>query len=94
MPPRDPYIAPILAAHGVAAGPEGYAWSELMALAVARGWHVSVEPAARGSSARRYRALVWTTDGSPFDSYSSRGRGATEEAALAHALAVALRHQS
>jgi hypothetical protein len=79
MPPRESPITPIRAAHG--AGGRPYRW------------HVSVDSAVRGSPARRYGALIWTTGGGPFGSSSPRGRGATVEAAPAHALAITLHRQ-
>jgi hypothetical protein len=88
-----PNVAAVLADHGVEPGPDGYATADLARLAENRGWRAGAEavPNARGYG--RYRAFVWQ----PADplrhsavSFASRGRGPTEEQALASALALAL----
>jgi hypothetical protein len=88
-----PDIAAVLAVHGITPGPAGYAHADLSRLAETRGWRAGAEPIPNARGSGRFRALVWQ----PADprrreavSFASRGRGTTEEEALAIALAVAL----
>lgn len=88
-----PDVAAVLADHGIEPGPAGFAHADLSRLAETRGWRAGAEPIANARGSGRFRALVWQ----PADprrreavSFASRGRGPTEEDALAVALAVAL----
>ena len=91
--PELPDVGAVLARHGLAPGPDGYPLAGLEALAEARGWRFGVEPATRPTRWTRYRAVVWRT-GDPRDpdprTFTARGRGTSEEVALAQALARAL----
>ena len=86
--------AAVLAAAGLEPGPDGYDPTALVAAIEGRGWRWSVEPLAGSPpTRRRYRALVVApTRRSPASdphgaTPTARGRGATEAAALAQALA-------
>ena len=91
-------VAAVLAAHGVAPGPEGYDAALLTAAAEARGLTASVEAVAGASptAAGRYRAVVWRSEARVWSSRSrdlrvahdwAQARGRTEAAALGKALA-------
>jgi hypothetical protein len=86
---------PVLAAHGVAPGPDGLDPADLAAAAEARGWRVSTEPAAgAGSPQRRWRATVMgpaSTGPAGVFAAGTHAYGATETEALAVALASMLR---
>ncbi|CAA9539352.1 MAG: hypothetical protein AVDCRST_MAG73-1753 [uncultured Thermomicrobiales bacterium] len=92
--PALPNVAAVLADHGVRPRACGYAWADLARLAEARRWQIRVEAASRPHGPAVHRAVVWfRPDTSPHRilmTQVARGRGATEEAALAQALAVAL----
>ena len=86
--------AAVLAAAGLEPGPDGYDPTALVVAIEGRGWRWSVEPRAASPPNRpRYRALVvapsrWSpASGGHGATPSARGRGATEAAALAQALA-------
>ncbi len=86
--------AAVLAAAGLEPGPDGHDPAALAAAIEGRGWWWSVEPLAGSPLNRpRYRALVvapvrWSAAGAgPAAPLTARGRGATEAAAMAHALA-------
>ncbi len=82
----------VLARHGILSG-TGNALAALEATIAARGWSHRTEERAAGSTRRsRYQALVFVRgEGSADPRFPSmlaaRGRGATEEAALAQAVA-------
>jgi transcriptional regulator with XRE-family HTH domain len=78
-----------LVAGGVPPGPAGYDASALLAAIAARGWHATVEELAPSQGGRkRYRAMVFGPAGGGHPTHvSARARGATEEDALAAALA-------
>ncbi len=82
------------ARHGIA--PEGTApnIATLTSAVSERGWHVHLEELTRDRSGRRrFNALVWCRpDGARFGIHV-RGRGFTEEDALATAVVRMLRHQ-
>jgi hypothetical protein len=87
---------PVLAAHGLVPGPDGFAVVDLVAFAAARGWRVSAEPAARPTLLRRWRATVLRssppgTAGAPVA--GTFAHGATEAEAVAVALASMLRRE-
>ena len=89
--------AAVLAAAGLEPGPDGYDPTALVAAIEGRGWRWSVEPLAGSPpTRRRYRALVvapshrLTAGGGQCATPAARGRGATEAAALAQALAKQL----
>ena len=87
-----PDVPAVLARHGLVPGPAGFALWELAAAAAARGWGWGVEPVADSRPLRRpFRALVFAPAPAGrrpgATSLSARGRGATEEEALAEALA-------
>ena len=95
--PALPDVAAVLAGHGLAPGPDGYALAELEGMAEARGWRCAVEDVERPTRWTRYRARVWL----PTDpvgprgtrramTLTARGRGTTAAGALAQALAKAL----
>jgi len=92
--PTQPNVDTVLAGHGVCPRSGGYEWADLARLADARRWRVRVESASRPHGRAVHRAIVWfRPDASPHRvlmTQVARGRGATEEAALAQALAVAL----
>ena len=92
MPTPRPDPGAVLLAHGLAPGAEGFARGDLLAFAEARGWAVSVEPTTRPTPRKRYRALIWqpTEPAGGLLARRSVGRGPTEAAALAAALAGAL----
>ncbi|MDQ3045375.1 MAG: hypothetical protein M3R06_09560 [Chloroflexota bacterium] len=83
--PTDQAITPNVASHDIVS---------LTSAVRQRGWHVHIEELSRDRSGRRrFTALVWCRpDGARFGIHV-RGRGATEEAALATAFARMLRHQ-
>jgi hypothetical protein len=92
--PHAPATTAVLAAHGIAAGPAGYAWADLAALATARGWRVTVESIhPRPTKGAAHRAMVHARAGGRSRAFAARGRGPTEEAALAMAMASALARQ-
>lgn len=88
-----PIEADVLARHGIEAAPDGYRFSALEATVTARGWTHRTEERDRGSSRRsRYQALVFVRGRGSVDlrfpsMLAARGRGETEEAALAQAVA-------
>ena len=83
----------VLARHGIQPGPGGYGLMTLEATAAARGWSHRTEERAPSASRRgRYQALVFARGAPGADPrfaplLTARGRGETEEAALAQALA-------
>ncbi len=83
----------VLARHGIEAGPGGYGLLTLEATAAAHGWSHRTEERTPGSPrGRRYQALVYFRGAPGADPrfaplLTARGRGETEEAALAQALA-------
>ena len=91
--PELPDVDAVLAHYGIQSGPDGFAWSDLVGLAEARGWHAGTEEVPRPTPWTRYRAIVWRP-GDPrarsTATLTARGRGLTEEQALASALASAL----
>ena len=65
------------------------AWPRLAAMAEAHGWRYRVEDAAPGTNRRTnvpHRALVWLPGGDGVATINARGRGKTEEEALARAV--------
>ena len=84
-------VTPVLGRHGIEPGPRGYELATLERAILARGWrHRTEERRNRGA---RYQALVFArlegvapTDPDHVSSLWGRGRGATEEEALALAL--------
>ena len=82
----------VLARHGIASG-TGDGLAALEATIAARGWNHRTEERAAGSTRRsRYQALVFVRGEGCADPrfpsmLAARGRGATEEAALAQAVA-------
>jgi hypothetical protein len=95
--PQQRDIANVLSSVGLAPGPEGFAWSDLVAFADANGWRAGTEEVPRPTPWTRYRAIVWRP-GDPRlpeqPTLTARGRGQTEEQALAAALASALKRWS
>ena len=91
--PHLPDVDAVLEAHGIGPGPEGYDLAALAAAVEGRGWSYRTEeldPDHRGRD--RYRALVFRrTGGLVATGYAAtrsyRGRGRTEEEALARAVA-------
>ena len=91
-PGGDP--AAVLAAHGLAPGPEGWDGAALAAAAEARGWAWSAEPIAGARPGQLgWKALVFDPAsrgerrGRLPTTRHARGRGSTEAEALAAALA-------
>ena len=87
---------PVLAAHGLLPGPAGFDPADLAAVAAARGWGVSTEPAAKATPARRWRATVSARRpgrGKEVSLGGAHGHGATAAGALAVALASLLRRE-
>jgi hypothetical protein len=91
--PEHPDVDAVLALHGIIPGPNGFSWADLVGLAQARGWHAGAEEVPRPTPWTRYRAIVWRPSDPRFRgkaTLTARGRGLTEEQALAAALASAL----
>ena len=90
--PADP--AAVLARFGLAPGPAGWSVRDLLALARDAGLTAVVEPEDRPTRGRRFRALVFRPAdplaGTARGTGSARRHGATEEGALAAALASML----
>ena len=91
--PHRPDASTVLARHGIEPAAGGYDLGTLSATIADRGWQYCTEargPGYHGSG--RYRALVLVRGEGIADSrfvsmLAARGQGATEEAALAQALA-------
>ena len=86
-------VARELRRHGVVLDPAGDAWAVLVAATEARRGRFRVEEAAVRAGHHRplpHRALVWQVETNTAATLSARGRGATEEEALARALLVML----
>jgi hypothetical protein len=86
---------PILAAHGLTPGADGFAAADLVAFLEGRGWTVSAERTDLAAPSRRWRATVFARrpqggGGHVLLSGVTR-HGATEGEALAMALASLLR---
>jgi hypothetical protein len=87
---------PVLAAHGLVPGPDGFDPVDLAAFAEARGWWVLAEPTARPTLIRRWRASVLRPSSTGTAGALVAGtvaHGATEAEAVAVALASMLRRE-
>ena len=84
----------VLAAHGLAPDAAGvFDLADLAATVAAHGWSWTADAAARPTRYFRHTATVWQPvdpPRRPMVAFTSRGRGPTEAAALAQALASAL----
>ena len=83
-------IVILLAANGVRPRSGEFELSELELLAERRGWRVGVDTLPLTHKVNRFRAVVWGLDPSGRRHRSVHGRGGTQGAALAMALALAL----
>ena len=94
--PIKPAAAAVLAAHGCVPDPAGWRFVDLVDLAAAAGLWAVVEPVEQPTAGQRYRALVFRPSdpraGGDHATRAARKRGATEEEALAAALASLLGH--
>ena len=94
--PALPDVGAVLAAHGITPGPTGYELAVLTGVLDARGWDHRVEELDPGHPSRdRFRAIVFRRTGNLVGGAAGvtrayRGRGRTEEEALAQALAAML----
>jgi hypothetical protein len=96
--PRIPDVVGVLAQHGLAPGPNGFALEDLEAVIAAHGWRVEIDerPPVRDGyqTTPHVEALIFASV--PLDqaarprSRMARGRGDTRAAALAQALAKLL----
>ena len=91
-------VPAVLARHGIDPGPQGYDLAALERAILTRGWRHRTEE--RRSRTMRYQALVFAriegvarTAPDHVSSLWGRGRGATEEEALALALTRMLRRR-
>ena len=88
---------PVLAAHGLIPGPDGFAPEDLVAFAEQRAWGTSAEPTGRRARNRRWRATVFSRREGSSRVHAPLGGatryGATEAEALAVALASLLRRE-
>lgn len=95
---RSPDVVAVLARQGIAPGPAGFDLADLEAAIAARGWRVELDerPLRRyGYSATpHFEALIFASpplgQTARLRSRTARGRGDTEAAALAQALAKLL----
>jgi hypothetical protein len=89
---------PVLAAHGLVPGPDGFAVVDLVAFAAARGWGVSTDRVAKARGLRRWRAVILVHNPVPVGRAGiqvggTTAAGTTEAEALAVALASMLRRE-
>ena len=86
---------PVLAAHGLVPGPDGFDVADLAAFAQERGWQSSTERTGHQGRGRRWRATILTrfapAPGRNVALSGTHGHGDTEDEALAIALAAKIR---